>query len=246
VVCTPDGKTMALICSNRVGKGAKQTPGVRLTVWDVDTRRPGPDVSVDLAAAWPGGPKNVMALPVAAATSRNGRYLAATVGLAGANEARTSVRTRGVVLVWDVGTAREVFRRPSDEPLYAVAFDPNGRLVAGGGGPGGGRLCAWDMASGAEVLGWRGHARPILSLAFGPEGRMATGGADRVVKVWDTASGREILTLDGFDREVTHVAWTRTGAVVAATGIDRLAMLMTQGVPTDWPPAEVRIFRGPR
>jgi WD40 repeat protein len=84
----------------------------------------------------------------------------------------------------------------------------------------------------------------VLTLAFGPSGRLATGGADRVVKVWDTASRREVLTFDGFAREVTHVAFTPGGAdLVAATGLDLLSV-MTTGFPTDWPPAEVRVFRG--
>jgi WD40 repeat protein len=81
-------------------------------------------------------------------------------------------------------------------------------------------------------------------VAFGPDGRVATGGVDRVVKVWDAATGREILTLDGFAREVTHLAFTRDGTLVAATGIEWLTDATTRGVPTDVPPAEIRVFRG--
>jgi WD40 repeat protein len=105
---------------------------------------------------------------------------------------------------------------------------------------------AWNVDTGERTFVLLGHTRPVLALALGPSGRLATGGLDRAVKVWDLANQREILTLEDFAREVVHVAFTRDGKnLVAATGSDLFSRYL--GVPaTDWPPAEVRVFRGPK
>jgi len=154
---------------------------------------------------------------------------------------------RGVLVVWDLATGKEVFRQFRDERFHAVAFDPQKRVVVGGGEPAGGAVFGWDVGTGKEELVLRGHKRPVLALAFGADGRLATGGLDRAVKVWDVASGPEVLTLDGFAREVTHVAFTPDGRdLVATTGVDLVTVMLAGGMPVEWPPAEIRVFRGPK
>lgn len=152
------------------------------------------------------------------------------------------------MLIWDLNTGKEVFRRTCQSPLYAVAFDPQGHIVAAGGDSSGGVVMGWNLNNNDKAgIVLAGHSRPILCLAFGPDGRLATGGADRVVKLWDTATGQEILTFDGFAREVTHLAFTKDGAnLVAGTGLELLTMVSSVGMPADWPPAEVRVFRAPK
>jgi WD40 repeat protein len=247
LTCTPDGKTLVMV-------GVGPAAAVRLTIRKIEGAHEGPEVLADLNEVLPRGARLLLVAPLDIVTDNEGRRAAAVVTLGWLSDDVARLRTRGVVLVWDVATGAEVFRQATDEPLHAVAFDPlagadqstTSRLVAAGGGPAGGRLYGWDLNSGERVLAWTGHARPILAVAFGPDGRVATGGGDRVVKVWDAATGREILTLDGFAREVTHLAFRPDGTLVAGTGIDWLSAQMVVGAPIDWPAAEVRIFRGTR
>ena len=244
-VCSPDGRTIAVV-------GADQNMTVRngvlarVDTWDAATRKPGKPLEADLSRIGGGELGRGSLVPTAAAFDRYGKRLAATYVAGWSPPGQARIEFRGVLVVWDLATGKELFRQTGDGGFHAVTFDPQGRVVVGGGTPSGGVVFGWDMTTGKKELALFGHTRPVLALAFGPDGRLATGGKDRVVKVWDLPSRREVLSLDGFAREVTHVAFTKDGRdLVAATGMD-LMSTMTGGIPSEWPPAEVRTFRGPR
>jgi hypothetical protein len=220
--------------------------------WDATTLKPGKTCQSDLSKLFPPEAKQDSATPTALAFDPAGRRLAATFLVAWESGhvqnkvQRNRLNHRGVVIVWNAETGEEVFRQPTLDPMRAVGFDPQGHVVAAGGSPAGGVLSAWDIETEERTLLLEGHTRGILAFAFGPNGRLATAG-DRAVKVWDVSSRREVLTLDGFAREVTHVAFTADGKnLVAATGVDLLNAANVAGVPTDAPPAEVRVFRAPK
>jgi WD40 repeat protein len=252
--CTSDG-TVAVAALGLSGSiplpGKLSTQGVprlRLATWDAASGRPGQTIDLDLTPVLPSG-VSVNVMPLGCAASPDGRRAVASALLIIHGSGPAIARLQGVVAVWDLASGAEVFRRVSDEPARFVGFDPAGRLVTAGGSAAGGELTCWDLATRAEVLRLRGHARPILAAAFGPDGRIVTAGADRVVKVWDAATGRELLTLDGFAREVTHVRFTTDGRdLVAGTGIDVLMVRSTDAGTREqvWAPGEVRVFRGGR
>jgi WD40 repeat protein len=183
---------------------------------------------------------------MAAAFDPEGRKVAAAFLLGWERDGRGHVESRGAVLVWDRTTGEELFRQITLDPMRAVAFAPDGTVVAGGGSQTGGLVNGWNVDTGERTFVLLGHTRPVLALALGPSGRLATGGMDRTVKVWDLANQREILTLEDFAREVVHVAFTKDGKnLVAATGVDTFSRYLAIA-PTDWPAAEVRVFRGPK
>ncbi|MBX9582655.1 MAG: WD40 repeat domain-containing protein, partial [Gemmataceae bacterium] len=71
-------------------------------------------------------------------------------------------------------------------PLAAVAFAPDGRLVASAGADGVVRV--WDVPTRAEVRGLRGHPDWATAVAFAPDGRrLVASGADGTVRVWELA-----------------------------------------------------------
>ncbi len=94
---------------------------------------------------------------------------------------------------------------PHEHAIYTLAFSPDGRYLASGGGvlPGAkvtglepGELRVWDLETGKAVLNLDGKSLAVTSVAFSPDGRrLALAAADirwarrREVKIWDFERG---------------------------------------------------------
>ncbi|KAK0741384.1 WD40-repeat-containing domain protein, partial [Schizothecium vesticola] len=82
--------------------------------------------------------------------------------------------------------------------VYAVAFSPNGRVVASGSGDDTIRL--WDAVTGASQQALEGHSDWVNGVAFSADGGLvASGSFDRTIRLWDTATGVHQQTLKEYD-----------------------------------------------
>ena len=110
--------------------------------------------------------------------------------------------------------------------VFAVAFSPDGMLVATSSGDQTARL--WDTATGLLIRTLTGHTRAVNGVAFSPDGTLlaTSGSIDKTARLWDTATGQPVRTLIGHTQAVNGVAFSPDGALLATSGsIDQTARL---------------------
>ncbi len=138
----------------------------------------------------------------------------------------------GAVGTWNLAAGTGIAARPLSSPAqgHAVAFSPDGAVVATGGADGNVRL--WNTATGQEVgAPMSSDASPVDAVAFSPDGALvASASADGNVQLWSTA-GQQVagpaLIPNGPD--VDALAFSPDGKLLATAGQDGTARLWNVG-----------------
>lgn len=127
--------------------------------------------------------------------------------------------------VWDMSTAQLVSEFASDEPIYSMAFSPDGdRLITGSES----KLQLWDLQTGQSISEpWRGHEGIIRSVAFSPDGNLlASGGEDKAVRLWDVHTQRPMgEPLRGHHAAITSVSFSSDASRIVSGSEDKTLRL---------------------
>ncbi len=171
---------------------------------------------------WPAAPDTDLPAPkklrfncTAVAVSPDGSRVAAV----GGNEFQKNAE----LLLWDVAAEKEIARLPGhNDKLYAVAFSPDGTMIATGAADRVIKL--WDVRAATlkERLTLTGHSDCVSGLAFSPDGKsLVSAGWDGTIRLWATSSGESrgvFAKIDG--EEILAVAVSPDGKQIAAGATD--------------------------
>lgn len=113
--------------------------------------------------------------------------------------------------------------------VLAVAFSPDGKLLATGGGTPSreGELKLWRVADGTLVRKVdKAHGDTINALAFSPDGDLlATASSDRFARIWQVSDGARVANFEGHTGHVLSVAWRADGVALATGSADKSVRL---------------------
>jgi WD40 repeat protein len=140
-----------------------------------------------------------------------------------------SASFEGPIRLWDLESGKEKRTLNGNIPFSCVAFSPDGKLVAAGGGEG--TIKLWNGATGREWTSLTHGDDWVYSVAFSPDGKtLAVGTENDEVLLWDVVAAKFIGALQGHLETVRPVAFSPDGKTLASGGDDDLVKLwdMTQ------------------
>ncbi len=106
----------------------------------------------------------------------------------------------GEIRFWDPDTRDPGGVLRQSDGVMALAFSPDGKLLAGAGSDGTVRL--WDVGSRQLLRSAQRHQGCVWSVAFSPDGTLlASGGNDKTARLWNVADARELATLSAVGAE---------------------------------------------
>jgi WD40 repeat protein len=126
-------------------------------------------------------------------------------------EGKPAGKGLGCVMLWDLGTKREVRRipRPGHRGPH-LAVLPDGEHVAVGQGAGGGEIEVWPLV-GKEALHWPAAADSLHPLPGG-QWLLTTDATRRAIQIWDAATGKALHEAVADTSVVRHADVSPDGA----------------------------------
>jgi WD40 repeat protein len=109
---------------------------------------------------------------------------------------------------------------PPANVVQALAFSPDGKLLAVGGSDA--RIDLFQATDGKLARSLPGHTSSIAALVFHPSGTvLVSASKDRTIRLWNPANGQMLKNLEGHTAWVQGVAFLDQATRLASVGADR-------------------------
>jgi WD40 repeat protein len=131
--------------------------------------------------------------------------------------------------VWEAATGTlirqlERERYVVHEPIFHVAFRPDGKMLLTGDSDGAARF--WNPDTGEQLGPPLLHFGAVFALAFSPNGEtVLTGDMDQNAQLWDVATRRRLLSLSGHHGCINDAAFSPDSQFVVTGSQDHTARL---------------------
>lgn len=122
----------------------------------------------------------------------------------------------GVTHFWEIATGTEHFL-PLEigQHIYAIAYSPDGQLLALGAYNRDGTIWILDVATGKVIRKLTGPHFQVTSLAFSADGKVLASKFQTQTILWDPATGRELRRFEASNMSVSDAALSPDGKTVA-------------------------------
>lgn len=118
----------------------------------------------------------------------------------------------------------DISQSPFADRVLSVAFGPDGKLLATGGGDPSrsGELILWNVETRKIAKVFEdAHSDTVFDIEFSRDGKqLVSGAADKFVKLFDIESGELVRSYEGHTGHVLGVAMKADGSTIASAGAD--------------------------
>jgi WD40 repeat protein len=124
----------------------------------------------------------------------------------------TAALAAGGFCTWSGDKFEALAKRKMPDSSMAIAYSPDGKLLATGVGP---NIGLWNAQTGAARNALYGHRATVTGLAFSPNSRLiASLAGDGEIKIWDAQRWVEARSITP-DKGGTSMAFCREGRAIA-------------------------------
>jgi WD40 repeat protein len=106
--------------------------------------------------------------------------------------------------------------------VFGVAFSPDGKVLASGGGGGAGKsegvIKIYDVANMKETKQLKGHTEAVTGLAFKSNTEVISISQDKTVRIWNVTDGKEIKKFDETKDDPYGLCLSKDGKTLATSG----------------------------
>jgi len=125
----------------------------------------------------------------------------------------------GTVQIWSPQNGQMAWKATVAQYAFAVAWSPDGRLVAGAGSDG--SVAILDAGSGKLLKTLSDQAGAVEGVAWSPDSKLLVAGSQAgTAEVWDVASGKPLTTYKGHTDSVERLAWSPDWTRIATASYD--------------------------